>query len=231
MNTDIVIVVAQDRSNFGEVYDGAYRTASDLKNKGMVNRIERYTPRNISPIHNEINKRKIGLMAAKEMGATHFITMDCDEFYFEHQFREAKNKVIQFDFDATAVIVQNYWKDPTYQCIGHIEPFICPFINKIHPHTDFNIIKPYFSEWIDPTRRITTHNSHIIFTPQSIMMHHYTTVRRDIRRKYQNWTARLNLANQEQINRKVYDVLSYDIEDTTNKVLCTVVDNFFGIKL
>jgi len=230
-NVDIIIIVFQTISNFGEVRQNLVDKIIKLKTSGLVNELILFTPKQISPQLNEQNKRRIGLIKARELGATHFLTMDCDEFYYDEEFKNAKNICEKYNIDASIVFIQNYWKKPEFKCVEYIEPFKCGFINKIYPTTDFETIEPYFTDWIDPTRRINTTTRNLIFSPNFIMMHHYTTIRSDITRKYNNSTARLCNNNIEAINDKIKNVKDYNINDLNNNIICVKKINNFNIKI
>jgi len=200
-----------------------------LKNEGLIDEIIHFKTTEQSTLFNEITKRNIGVERAKELGFTHFITVDCDEFYFKKDFELAKNFLIKEDIDTSVCWVQNYHKKPEYKIIGDSEPFKVPFINKLYPHTQLVLGGPYFTDMVDPTRITNTKDKSHFFEKEIIMMHHYTTIRKDIRRKYESWTCRLNYKNDSVIDEKANKVINYNIE--TDEPKCELVENYFNIKI
>jgi len=91
---DVVIVVYQNVSNSGELYEPTLpHELIDLTNF--------YIPALTQTAQwNETIKRNIGLQTAKSVGCTHFIQMDCDEMYFSEDFERAKEQVYVEQLDA-----------------------------------------------------------------------------------------------------------------------------------
>lgn len=177
-HVDLVIVVWQSVSNLGEEY-------LPYIVKPPVDKYRKYTPDfNISPAANETRKRNSGLDLARELGATHFISMDCDEYYVPEEFAEAKKQVIEGGYDASACQLYTYYKYPTDQ-LNPPETYFVPFIHKIYPETRLGLFNyPVFS---DPTRRVNTSKK---FLKLGFLMHHFSFVRRDIGRKFRNSSSR-----------------------------------------
>jgi hypothetical protein len=63
----------------------------------------------------EADKRTRGLELARKFGATHFITMDADEFILPEAMAYAKQQVIEHGYDATACKLIDYWVSQRYQ--------------------------------------------------------------------------------------------------------------------
>ena len=76
---DIFILVWQDISNFGE----SYNPMDDFKipDFGCEVFLVKYEPQHNGGMSNEILKRNLGIQYAKEEGCTHFLHLDCDEYY------------------------------------------------------------------------------------------------------------------------------------------------------
>jgi len=227
--TDCVIVVYQTCSNFDALNPDVEGTILNLHERGVIDEYIRYNKSSIGPQANELAKRNIGLERIKKLGYTHFITMDCDEFYFEEEFNKAKEFIEVQDIDTSVCWIQNYHKNPEYRVIGLSEPFKVPFINKIYPNSKMAIRSDYFTDRIDPTRVVSVYNNPYFFDRENIAMHHYTTIRKDIRRKYESWTCRLNYANDDVIDEKASKVLNYNID--IDEPRCEVVSNFFNIEI
>ena len=228
-SVDYVYVIYQTTSNFGIFNNDLEKKIFELKEKSLINEFYHYVPKLGNPLLDEVNKRNLGIEYAKKMNFTHFITIDCDEFYFQEQFDVAKEYIIKNDIDSSVCHIQNYHKKPEYKIIGKSEPFKVPFINKLNENTKLILGGRYFTDMIDPTRITNTFNKNIIFDESFILMHHYTTIKKDIRRKYESWTCRLNYANLSVIDEKANKVLNYDIEKDEPK--CEIVNNYFNIKI
>jgi hypothetical protein len=228
-SVDYVLVIYQKVSNFGVVNNDVENEVLQLKGEGLIDEIMYFKTIKQNPLLNEITKRNIGVERAKELGFTHFLTVDCDEFYFQKDFEEAKNFIIKENIDSSVCWVQNYHKIPEYKIIGLSEPFKVPFINKLYPHTQLILGGPYFTDMVDPTRITSTKDKSYFFDKEVIMMHHYTTIRKDIRKKYESWTCRLNYENDGVIDERANKVLNYNIE--TDEPKCELVENYFNIKI
>lgn len=147
------------------------------------------------PHRNEIDKRNFGLQAARAMGFTHFIMMDCDEIYDHDEFKAERDRIAKTQqYDGYVCGCKVYIKEPTLQCSDHT---LVPFIHKITPGLEFSFaFKGYPFAYdkngahIDPTRRLNIKSS-VDFS--RITMHHFSHVRKDIEQKMANSSARQNL--------------------------------------
>lgn len=146
------------------------------------------------PAENEVAKRNFGLEAARGLGFTHFIMMDCDECYLRAEFDIERDKIIRTDATGAVCPLKVYIREPTLMCCDHT---LVPFIhkldkgmryelnNKAYPHT--------YDEGgahIDPTRRLNVTKG---IERADLFMHHFSQVRKDITLKMNNSTARSNL--------------------------------------
>lgn len=201
---DLIIIVWQDISNFGEHYtpsmDGnfyleegmgciATLTTQEEPDKifhAVEYVFQKYIPTVIDGAINETNKRNIGLEIAKNKEATHFIFMDCDELY--EDFGKGKKDFIESGANGSVCRLFTYWGKPTYQLYPK-EDYWVPFIHKLTEKTVAGMqIYPF---WCDPTRRVNEQN--VVELP--ILMHHFSYVRNNIERKLRNSSAKINLEN------------------------------------
>jgi len=173
---DAVIVIYQNMSNIGEIYEP--NIPFDILDFN-----EFYIPKlDASAQWNETYKRNRGLQLAKMIGCTHFIQMDCDEMYFSHHFEAAKQIVYEKDLDASYCKLKTYYKYPTKQIVPD-EDYFVPFIHKIYPETIMCFDRRY-PAFADPTRRTNTFEVHEEI--EWLRMHHYSFVRECITRKLRN---------------------------------------------
>jgi hypothetical protein len=181
---DVFIIVYQTVSNFGEAYD----PSPDMDFTGFDNIIGKlYTPEVGFGHKNEINKRNLGIILAREQGCTHFLHLDCDEYYFD--FTQAKREYIIAQANgATGSVCKlfTYFKRPTLRFATE-DGYYVPFIHQLHPDTSAGRCPYPFH--VDPTRRINQTNIALLNT----RMHHYSWVRNDIGRKCRNSSARRNI--------------------------------------
>jgi hypothetical protein len=141
----------------------------------------------------EADKRTRGLELARKFGATHFITMDADEYILPEAMAYAKQQVIEHDYDATACKLIDYWISPRYQVRGLAKAWgdylYVPLIYKIRPGIAFTAekIHEHYFCIADTTRKLPTQNPHRL--DDRVIMHHMTTIRaqRDgLASKYKN---------------------------------------------
>ncbi len=190
-HVDVVICVVQTVSNYNEVYDGGYEKVFRLWMDGLVNSFIFYTPIvTDSGAKNETRKRNIGIQKSIELDCTHYISIDCDEYYNTEDFAKAK--------DMCEIYSSTYVPLKTYFSPNHIltpnENYYVPFICKLYKDTkvggyDFGGV------YCDPTRKDNSNNTPYNLGNEGIYMHHYSWVRNDLERKINNSSANINLKN------------------------------------
>lgn len=180
-----VIIVYSNFSNYHQVADNTkYLQAPEFKDCILVH----HEPKpGRQPMDNERAKRQAGLEKARELGFTHIITCDCDEFYEPFE--------INYDLAGTVVSCQTYFRLPTLT-IG-LDTTLVPFVHKITPNLayGFNTRYPFAFDGrqirIDPTRSFNISRG-VEFNGE-IIMHHLSWCRTDINTKIKNSTARHNI--------------------------------------
>jgi hypothetical protein len=219
---DTVIAVVQTTSNWGEYYEGGKNEVLRLHEKGFIQHIIEFKPsitnERLNGCKNETNKRSLGLELARQLGFTHFLFLDCDEYYDTFQFGNAWKKIIENNYHASACYIQAYEKSPLLAKVN-LEEYYVPFIHKIETTTQIGFQKyPYYC---DPTRT-TNHLISHLFPTTEILMHHFTSIRADIDRKYRNSSAKMNF-NQDEMLQTYAQI---KVEETERLKL---VPNNFGI--
>lgn len=184
LDVDLIIIVWQDISNFGEYFDPMERIRADGIDKPNVI-FEKYTPGIKTGFKNEIEKRQLGLEIAKKNGCTHFLHLDCDEYYDKEEFKKAKEYFLRSGHKGSACKMWTYFKDPTFR-LETPEGYYVPFIHELQSNTRISKIYPYY---VDPTRRIN--QTDVI--ELNLFMHHFSWVRENIDRKVNNSSAKSNL--------------------------------------
>lgn len=214
---DTVIVIYQHISNYGEVYQPDLSIISGIDIKHFY---EPVLSRGGS--WNETRKRNAGLEIAKASGCTHFICMDCDEYYQGEDFAEIKAAAM--GYDGTAGKMFTYYKHPTDQ-LTPVEGYYVPLIHKIYDNTRLGSRE--YPVYADPTRRVSPVKSFYKFDRP--VMHHFSYVRKDIMRKVRNSSARDNIARVKHFKE------SWDNYEKTGEMplflghLILKVNNLFGI--
>lgn len=205
---DEVIVVYQNVSNFGEYYEPSI--PNDVVKYCYAPNLSQ------SPTWNETRKRNIGLNVAMDLGCTHFISMDCDEFYDTDEFGEYKDRAIEFD--SSACQMYTYYKYPSIR-LSPIENYYVPFISRIYPSTKLGGVG--YPVRVDPTRSVSTCKQfYLIDKP---VMHHMSWVREDIGQKLRNSSASVRWRNRiEQF------VTEFEQFDTTRKF--AMFENYHPVK-
>lgn len=189
---DGIIIVWSERSNFGEFHspkpDIPYHKTAWINLEPDLDK-----PRSV----NERAKRNKGLEIASELGATHFINLDADEFYEPEKFLIEKQRFIDNEnLKGLVCGLKCYFRSPT---LAVPDRTLVPFIHKLTPNLRFewNTKYPFAFDGdvrkeirIDPTRQLNI-NSGVEWS--DIIMHHMSWIRADIKKKIRNSTARENI--------------------------------------
>lgn len=231
-HVDLIIIVWQKVSNFGEDYTPQWGTmpidtvdSAEFKTNGNTAKVifKKFSPKIGEGAENETQKRNIGLGIARDEGASHFFFIDCDEMYDD--FKNSKQKYKDSGAKGSVCRLFTYWGKPTYQ-LTPIEPYWVPFIHELKADTIAGMQEYPF--WVDPTRRVNEQN--VVEIPS--MMHHFSYVRRDIERKIRNSSAKHNLEKSSYL--KDYNDLM-QMENADGHLLpginlkIKIVDNLFNI--
>lgn len=195
---------------------------SSVSNRGMSLEYElpkkctliRCEPKSRDAHQNEINKRQVGLQAARSMEFTHFIMADLDEFYTPEEFNQEKERIYSQNLAGSVCRVKTYFKAPTLT-IGYDHTLV-PFIHKITPQLAYKLkfsrypfaVDKNHVAWIDPTRRLNITKGVVM---SDITMHHYSYVRKNMELKIQNSSANL---------RKSAPIIYEDLKNAKPGYLC-----------
>jgi len=212
---DIFIIVWQDISNFGEQYDPFEEL--DLSDYPCV--FVKFAPEIIAGTLNEKKKRNLGIETAKQLNCTHFVQMDCDEYYMD--FGAAKQAYINSNIPGSVCKIFTYFQKPIYRC--DIEDgYYVPFIHQLRPDTRTG--ERDYPFYVDPTRRINEPSVVIL----DVYMHHFSWIRRDIGKKCRNSSAKKNIEKGtilEDYKKEIHE--GFYIRDWDRRI--KIVDNYFDI--
>lgn len=183
-HVDMVIIVWQKISNFGEVYDPRPTDGFDPEWGDKIIPIFYEPDLQFGGSFNEKTKRNLGISVARAHGATHFLHMDCDEFY--QDFGAAKQIYENSGAAGSVCKMFTYFKEPTLR-LENPDNYWVPFIHKMRDDTIAG--RDSYPFYVDPTRRIN--ETDVVELP--VMMHHFSWVRKDFDRKARNSTARRHI--------------------------------------
>lgn len=194
-HVDLIVIVWQDISNFGEAYDPIrkYYTPDEFAGHdwNKIFLLKYYPDQKLGGMQNECLKRNLGMRVALRKGCTHYLHIDCDEFY--EDFSLAKDMYLNAGHAGSVCRMETYFKKPTLK-LDKPEDYFVPFIHELKPGTvvgDMTWWNPKYPFYVDPTRHANM--TDVVELP--IFMHHYSWVRKDIGRKIRNSSANQNILN------------------------------------
>lgn len=231
-SVDYINIVVQYTSNLGNLATKELeKTMNQVESEKLADEIFIYTPNlTIPPVRNEHRKRSIGLEMAKNAGVTHFMTMDCDEYYKTAEFLLAKEFILENGIQASAVatylhIKRPIWrsKDPDTTC--------CSFLTQITKNSEIEFGSRY-PVMVDPTRRLHGDAEKFYFFDKSfISMKHMNLVRYNLNSKLANSSNANDTKFMAQV-RESYEKWKFgEILHFPNKPPMEIieVDDLFGI--
>jgi hypothetical protein len=190
-HVDHISVIFQTISNIGiPSTEDVQGIVEDLKNQGLIDVIFHYKPSISQGSHfNEISKRNLGLLIAKENNIDYFLTADQDEYYLDIEFNKMKQYYLDNDIEAGYCQMQTYYKSKEY-CYEIPEEYYVSLFFKLNDKSFFKLADPA-PVLVDPSRNIST-DKYKIFDRNEIEMHHLSYVRKNIEKKFLNSSARVN---------------------------------------
>ena len=229
---DYINVVWQKLSWYGRPCNpGLEKLLLKLKDKGLIDELIFFEPDlSANPSYNEIDKRNVGLCAARRAGCTHFMTMDTDEFYDTEKFCAAYNDIVERNLTHTCCNIISYvtptvrYRDP--------ESFFVSFINRIDHNEKFTFdaFRDYIPCLVDPTRKIKLRKKSRFCFLGNVVMHHMKHVRRDINKKVENSTISQTTERAESFKKSVNSAI-HNIELKIKSGEYIIVKNKFGIRI
>ena len=228
---DYINIVYQEISWYGKDAPlGLKDRLITLQKEGLIDEIIYFEPDlKQQPGANETNKMNIGLEAARKNGCTHFMTLDVDEFFDEKEFLNAK-KIIYETGITHSVCNQIMYITENIRVVDCADWFPS-FIYRIDNNEKFVRNSIAGIPWlIDPSKEIPiTKNSKICFM-NSVKMHHFTLLRKNISTKYNNSSA---LQSEDQQNKFIENAQNTyeNIEKKIQEGVYVRVQNQFDIKI
>jgi hypothetical protein len=187
---DWVAAIYQKRSYWGNPMAKAdMQEIERLQGMGLIDELMEFRP-NFTKYsrEQECDKRNMGIDLAKQRGCTHILNIDADEFYDKDQFAKAIDMINKNGWGITYWSYVNYYKDFEHYLVYPFRPFV-PGIHSTYFKYTYNGPAPGPT---DPTRRILNPSNlgTYIFPDETIRMGHAAWIRRDIRKKLVNWSAK-----------------------------------------
>jgi len=160
-----------------------------LKSIGLISELIEFIPDFTRETRQqETDKRNMGINIMREKGYSHILNIDADEFYDKDQFKEAKQQINEKGWPITYWSYVNYYRDFEHYLVYPFRPFV-PGIHSTYFTYTFNGPAPGPT---DPTRRILNpmNIGTYLFPDEVIRMGHGAWVRKNIRKKLENWSAK-----------------------------------------
>lgn len=216
---DYINVVFQKTSWWGEPCNPEleeYLRSLTVSRGGMIDKIIEYNYE-FDPLRDrsitwkyDVEKRNVGVQDLKDNGCTHCMIMDNDELYFEDEFREAKDYVINNGITHSACPIYDYMHEPEIRT-RDADKYSVPFIFKLYKHS---VVIPghHMPCYLDPIRsfRYSRFLDRFYYF-NSVCMHHMTGIRSDFHKK-----ARATIALRAEPNTKYIAemVKTFDAEES-----------------
>lgn len=188
-----ISIVYQDHSNLNnKITQKALHILKRIEKENLVDDIILFEPDfSKSARENEHAKRKIGMKAAVENKATHFLTCDVDEFYNPEEFLSAKKYIEENNISYSACHTYFYIHKPIYRSETFDTTNVC-FICKLDENTIFEYNQDFPADNVDSTRRIINKDGRYKFFDREVVMHHMNFVRENFDSKIQNSSSNVS---------------------------------------
>ncbi|MEG1363714.1 MAG: hypothetical protein RSC92_04725 [Clostridia bacterium] len=199
---DYILISYQTKSYCGNKIDKEdLKEIKRLKRIKLVDKIIEFIPDVcLDNRAEETRKRNESIDILIENGCSHVLNIDADEFYNKKDFISAKKYLEDNDIEISYCKYINYYRNFEHILVYQFEAYV-PFIISIKYKFKYN-------HWCvgitDPTRRYEiTENKESdlkvvkMLSSDVIMMHHASWIRKDIRKKLENWSAKSYFTQQD----------------------------------
>lgn len=187
---DVINLIWQKKSYWGNKIDPKdLEELHRLKREGLADELIEFKPDFTKySREQECDKRNMGIQLMRNKKVSHVISSDADEFYDIEQFKRAKDIINEKKYSNTYCSYVNYYKDTYHYLVYPFRPLV-PFIHSTFFRYKYNGSSPGPT---DPTRRIDnpTNIGMYVFPDEEIRMGHLAWVRKDIKKKLVNWSAK-----------------------------------------
>lgn len=231
-HVDYIVVCLQNKSYHGEpISQFDINEIEMCKNAGLVDDIIWYEP-DLSYLNNEsfdpkiprlleTEKRNMMIQHLEDMGCSHDIIIDSDEFYIEHEFENAK-KIFNDNPDMHVSYCQyiNFYRDTRHYMMWPWESYV-PFIADIKYR--FVYEKGTFNKPSDPTRRYYIPDNDVCtvfhtYNWNILHMNHLSWIRLDISKKINAWSSKKYFDNIPNLKNLILERY-YNYRDGQNAII------------
>ena len=200
---DYVLVCLQNKSYHGEPIDQFDIDEIEMcKKAGLVDEIIWFNP-DLSYLNNEnidpkiprlieTDKRNMMIERLAEVGCSHDIIIDSDEFYEYNEFKAAKEFFENNTIEISYCQYINFYRDTMHYMVWPVKGWV-PFI----ANTRFKFVfeKGTFNLPSDPTRRYfipedDVCKDYFVYPWNELHMNHLSWIRLDITKKINAWSAK-----------------------------------------
>lgn len=198
-SVDYISVVFQTTSYYGEkLSENEISIVESLSKNGLIDDLFYFELNKSKSIHqNQLDKRNKGRDLAKNNDCTHYMSLDCDEFYITNDF----NKLVEYHKNNPNVITYlplvAYYKDTKYLIDSSKYMDGDLFVSGFFPVKYKFILNHMSTVKVDPTRKVGVSSdvSVKVLDSNFIKMHHLSYVRKDIYKKINNAASKLRYGN------------------------------------
>ena len=187
---DHVAAIYQKKSYWGNpMSDGDMEELLRLQKLGLIDELIEFKGNTLKYSRDqECDKRNMGIELMKQNGSSHVLNIDADEFYDADQFENALNMIDDNGWTITYCSYVNYYRDFEHYLVYPFRPFV-PFVHSTYFKYTYQGPAPGPT---DPTRRINNPSNlgTYLFKDEELRMGHAAWIRRDIRKKLENWSAK-----------------------------------------
>lgn len=212
---DEITVCLQNESYYGTpIEHSVVSYIGKLSEKGLVDHVIWFTPKtdhadmgNHAPRFVETDKRNFLLdFLEHACGCSHSIVVDSDEFYCAGDFLEAKNMIDSNpEIKVSYCPYVNYYRDYLHVMVWPFQAYV-PFISE--SRFRFSFLNGSFDKPSDPTRRYEIEEKGVkyaVFNFKVLKMHHLSWIRKDIRKKIDNWSSKKYFESKEGLRDRIID--------------------------
>ena len=204
---DYIVIGYQNISYNGDpISNTDFNEIQRLKSIGLINEIiEIKLDSSKKPREQEKDKRNLLIQHCENVGCSHALIIDSDEYYKHNTFQRALETIDENNYEITYCQYINYYHD-----FQHCEkyPFqqgmYVPFVTKVQYR--YNYDGQDFKKPSDPTRRYVRPKKienkkevylvdYYEFPWKDLKMHHLSWIRANIRKKLNNWSSKTVFKN------------------------------------
>lgn len=240
-HVDYIIVCLQNKSYHGEpISQFDIDEINMCKNAGLVDEIIWYEP-DLSYLNSEFDpkvprlleteKRNMMIQHLQNVGCSHDIIIDSDEFYIKHEFAKAK-EIFNSNDDMHVSYCQyiNFYRDTRHYMLWPWESYV-PFIADIKYR--FVYEKGTFDKPSDPTRRYYIPQdddckAFHTYSWNTIHMNHLSWIRLDISKKINAWSSKRYFENVPNLKYKILERY-YNYRDGQNAIIMFNVPKYEAV--